>query len=64
VEEVEAVVGAGKVEAEEEEEAAGTRDDGIYLIVAEMYQMLICKVEEEVRKEGLLLQLLCLKTYY
>ena len=59
---MEEVVGAGKVEVEEEEEAAGLRDDGIYSIVAEIYQMLICKVEEEVRREGLLLQLLCRQT--
>jgi len=50
VEEVEEVVGAEKVEAEEEE-AAGTRDDAIYSTVSEVYQMLICKVEEEVRRE-------------
>ena len=54
------MVGAEKVEAEEEEEAAGTRDDGIYSLVAEIYEMLICKMEEEVRREGLLLHLPCL----
>ncbi len=61
---MEKVVGTGKIqEEEEEEEEAGTRDDGIYSIVAEMYQMLICKVEGELRRAGLLLQLLYLKTY-